>query len=72
MVVVATGFVNEARSKRVAGVARGESSSYVKCPKALSAIRRLWCVTAMEAAGKTRAEIAFSRIEKAEEKVLSC
>jgi hypothetical protein len=72
MVVVATGLVNEARSNRVAGGASGESSSYVKCPKALSATTRSRYVTTIDPAGKAWAAIASSRIEKGEEKVLSC
>ncbi len=56
MVVVATALVMEARSNRVSG---------------LTATRRSRCVTAMEAPGKARAEIASFRIEKAAEKVWS-
>jgi hypothetical protein len=82
MVVVATAFVTEARSKRVAGVTSrskpppsrevrekgGAPFGYLKWPKELSAIRRSPCVTAMEAAGNAWVEIASFRIEKAEEK----
>jgi hypothetical protein len=95
MVVVATGLVTEARSKRVAGVTPRSKSppfgrlragscrkerdggapsvfvSYLKPPNAFRATRRLARVTAMEAAGKARAEIASCRTEKAWEKILS-
>src|SRR5258708_29406484 len=39
---------------------------WVKRPKALRETRWLWCVTAMEAAGKARLAIASCRMEKAE------
>jgi len=71
MVVVAIGFVTEARSNRVDGVTRGEDISYVTRPKAFRATRQPWCVTAIDAAGKARCAMASSRMEKAEEKTSS-
>ena len=87
MVVVAIGFVKEARSKRVEG--RRESkyppcreerdkggapsgSSYTKLPKVFSATRVPFSVTAIDAAGWARFAMASCRIENAREKTSSC
>jgi hypothetical protein len=58
MVAVAITFVTEAISKRVSTVGFGEPVSKVKEPKARSATRLPWCVTATEAAGNDLAEMA--------------
>jgi hypothetical protein len=65
MVVVATTFETEARSKRVRGVGCGEVGSYVKWPKARRASSLPSCVTAIEAAGKAWAAMASWRMRKA-------
>ena len=87
MVVVATGFVREARSKTVApereskfpllakdartGAPAG-SVSYTRLPNDFSANSCPFRVTAMEAAGKARSVMACCNMENAREKTLSC
>src|ERR1039458_784860 len=65
MAVVATTFVSEARSKRLAVVTSGEAGSYAKRPRALWATSSPRNVIASEQAGKARAAAAFSRMLKA-------
>ena len=72
MVVVATAFVTEARSKMLAVATNGEPASYVKRPSAQWAINSPRRVTAIAQAGKAWAAIALSRIENAPRKVSSC
>ena len=68
MAVVATTLVMEARSNKVAGTTAGDNASYVRQPKASSAMRRSAWVTATEAAGKACWLIASRRPENAEAK----
>ncbi len=77
--VVAIGFVRDARSKGVAGVAGpfengvlATSLSYTKLPKAFCAISFPATVTAIDAQGKTAAAIAARTLSNAVEKTSSC
>src|SRR5258708_26136709 len=72
MGVVATTLVREARSKSVEVVTTGESAWEVNRPMDFSATRRPRSVTATEAEGILRWAMASRRMEKAEEKILSC
>jgi len=65
MVVVARTLVTDATSKSVLGPGCGEAESKVKRPKARAATSLPACVTAMEAAGKARTEMASSSTRKA-------
>src|SRR5581483_356443 len=73
MVVVATTFVRDARSKRGDGGrdSKSPSAGYRKVPNDFSANSLPRCVTATDAAGNARAAMASRRIANAAEKVFS-
>jgi hypothetical protein len=65
MVVVASTFVREARSKTASAFTTGESGSCVKCPKPASAPSLPCAVTATDAAGKARGTSLLSKAKAA-------
>jgi hypothetical protein len=71
MLVVATTFVSDARSKMLSASTSGEPTSKVNRPSAFNATSLLLCVMAMAALGNAFCSTASVRILKALEKILA-
>ncbi len=72
MLVVATAFETEARSKTLAVVTAGESELVGESAKGFQRDQSSGEVTAIEAAGKAARAMAFRRTSKASLKIASC